>query len=64
MAIQIQRRDGAYMYKISDDDETVILWRRNKHGAHWQFLAEFSTEDLARAALLTLEKPQEPPCHQ
>lgn len=59
--IEITRRDSRYVYRQNEDDPRRLDWRQNVHGGRWQFLAEFSTESLAKAALLTLERNQASP---
>lgn len=56
MAIQNQRGDSGFMYKISEKNPCKILKRPNRPNARWKHFAEYATPELARQAVLQIEK--------
>lgn len=61
MTIQMTRGKSVYTYQIDPSNPLIIERKLNRHNARWQAWRMLETAEHARAALLTLDRPDPSP---
>lgn len=56
VAIEAMTKNVEYAYKVSPQDNCLVLFKKNVHGARYQKYRRYASPDAAREAILQLQK--------